>query len=75
MARACGNFRVFPNEAESDHEHADWLAGARAIIERDQLRTALVEISKGEGRFNRDPLIHASNTIEDMKRIALAALI
>lgn len=35
---------------------------------------ALVTISKGEGRFSRDPLTHADNTIEDMKKVATDAL-
>ena len=37
-------------------------------------KKALEEISKGEGAFSRDPLTHASNTIESMKRIAQEAL-
>ena len=44
---------------------------------RAQLATAkkaLEEISKGEGAFSRDPLTHASNTIENNKRIAQEAL-
>jgi hypothetical protein len=35
---------------------------------------ALQEISKGEGRYNMDKFIHASNTIEDMKQIAIKAI-
>lgn len=42
--------------------------------ERDELRKALQAISRGEGRFSRDPLTHASNTIEDMIDLANAAL-
>lgn len=38
------------------------------------LEKALREISKGEGRFSRDPLEHASNTIEDMKALAIEAI-
>ncbi len=37
------------------------------------LRTALFTIAQGRGRFSRDPMTHAENTIEDMKRIATAA--
>ncbi len=40
----------------------------------DSLVAALTEIAKGEGRFSTDPLIHAGNTIEDMKTIAADAL-
>ena len=43
-------------------------------LDRDRLRKALEEIAKGEGRFSRDPLTHANNTVQDMKAIALAAL-
>jgi len=35
---------------------------------------ALGEIAKGLGRYNRDPLLHAENTIEDMRSLAKAAL-
>lgn len=40
----------------------------------NDLRTALQEIAKGEGRYSTDQLTHASNTIEDMKELALRAL-
>lgn len=39
-----------------------------------RLRAALTEIAKGEGRFSRDPLEHASNTVDDMKAMARKAL-
>jgi replication-associated recombination protein RarA len=45
---------------------------AQEII--DKLTTALAEIAEGKGRFALDRLEHASNTIEDMKAIAVAAL-
>lgn len=35
---------------------------------------ALEQIAKGEGRFSRDHLTHAENTIEDMKALAEQAL-
>ena len=38
------------------------------------MREALEQIAKGEGRYSRDPLTHASNTIEDMTALARAAL-
>jgi hypothetical protein len=44
------------------------------LDEVDRLRAALVEIAKGEGRFSRDRLEHASNTIWDMQQLAKAAL-
>ena len=42
--------------------------------ENERLKGALREISKGEGRYNRDPLTHADNCIDDMKALAVAAL-
>ena len=50
-----------------------------AKIESLRTRLALAEealkkISKGEGRFSMDRLMHAENTIEDMKEIAQQAL-
>jgi hypothetical protein len=39
-----------------------------------RMRTALTEISKGEGAFSRDQLTHATNCIESMKQLALDAL-
>jgi hypothetical protein len=35
---------------------------------------ALQRISIGAGRYNEDKLIHASNTIEDMKELAIEAI-
>lgn len=35
---------------------------------------ALKKIAEGRGRYSRDPLTHADNTIEDMKAVASAAL-
>jgi regulator of replication initiation timing len=40
MARACGNWREWPEGAVSkdapDYTHSDWQVAARAILERDQ---------------------------------------
>jgi hypothetical protein len=45
------------------------------LLERiRELEITLQEISKGEGPYNEDPLKHAANCIEDMKRIAKEAL-
>jgi len=38
------------------------------------LLEALKEIAKGEGAFNRDPLTHAMNTINNLKLIANEAI-
>jgi hypothetical protein len=40
----------------------------------DALVAALEEIAKGEGAYNRDPLQHAMNCIDNMKSIAALAL-
>ena len=37
-------------------------------------RAALRQIAKGEGAFNRNPLKHAENVIEEAKSLARAAL-
>ena len=46
----------------------------RAVNSYETMRTALEEILEGKGAFSRDPLTHASNTIDDMKEIARKAL-
>ena len=38
------------------------------------LLAALKEIAKGEGAYNRDPLIHCGKVVDSMKAIALAAI-
>jgi predicted nucleic acid-binding Zn-ribbon protein len=40
----------------------------------EELKSALSEIAEGRGPFSRDPLEHADNCIEDMKRIATEAI-
>ena len=39
-----------------------------------EMLAALREIAKGQGAFSQDPLIHAGNTIVNMKEIARAAI-
>ena len=39
------------------------------------LLAALKEIAKGEGAYNRDPLIHCGKVVDSMKAIALAAIV
>ena len=38
------------------------------------MRAALEEISLAQGAYSRDPLIHASNCIDDMRDIAYTTL-
>lgn len=47
---------------------------ADMMVRIETLEAALKEITKGEGAFSRDPLTHATSTIESMKQIALDAL-
>ena len=46
----------------------------RAVNAHESLLAALEAIAKGEGRYNRDPLEHCNNTVEDMKALAEAAI-
>ena len=43
-------------------------------FENERYRKALQEISKGEGRYDTDRLIHLENTLADMIEIAENAL-
>ena len=56
----------------------DWEEGREPMISiglaAPDLLEVLEEIAKGEGAFSRDPLTHCSNTVESMKKIALAAI-
>ena len=66
------------------HEHClhdlHWESAACCVCMRnfatshDALVAALETITKGEGAYSRDPLTHASNTIDAMKATAAAAL-
>jgi hypothetical protein len=47
---------------------------AALIASAPDLLRALEKISKAEGRYAVDPLTHASNTIEDMQALAVAAI-
>jgi len=70
----------WPSEEYVDIYNRAYEAVYNAIVEYAdknaeiaRLLAALSEIEKGEGAFSRDPLTHASNTIENMKRIAREA--
>ncbi len=62
-----------PSKAGYTIEDADAYMD-RVEAENKRLREALEKIAKKEGRFDRDPLIHASNAVDDMAAIADAAL-
>lgn len=46
-----------------------------ALASLPRMIEALDEISKGRGPFNRNPMVHAENTIEAMKALAVEALV
>jgi uncharacterized coiled-coil protein SlyX len=63
-------------------EYADntaWIDEAKKTMAEQaktitRLRKVLTEIAKKRGRFNMDPLIHASNAVDDMAALAIIAL-
>lgn len=55
--------RIYNGGSPKDLRRFALLYGAAELLE------ALRQIAKGEGRFSRDPLTHASNTIEDMGQL------
>ena len=57
-----------------DNTHAGRLDRARLIALAPEMAEALAQVAKGEGAFNRDPLKHAENVIEEHKAIARALL-
>ena len=61
-----------PMEAEVTIDEC--VANAILIQSAPKMFKALVEISKGEGRYDMDRLRHAANTIEDMQKLALDAI-
>jgi len=54
--------------------NGEWYKADEADKRIKKLEEALKEIKKGEGRYDRDPLTHCGNTVEDMKQIATEAL-
>lgn len=61
------------DDAETKNEHLQAELD-EAVGENKRLADALKEISKGDGAFNRDPAVHASNCIHGMKATAIEAL-
>ncbi len=57
-----------------DKDDKEQEANAKLIAAAPEMLEALIEISKGAGRYNEDRLIHASNTIEDMQQLANDAI-
>ena len=74
---ACASYAVTYDRPHGCHiaeNHKFKRENAALKAENERLRHWLLEISKGEGRYNHDPLTHADNCIDDMKALALAAL-
>ncbi len=59
---------------ELDDSDSSIVAMREAAMMIEELVKALEDIAKGVGRFSRDPLEHCSNTVDDMKETATAAL-
>lgn len=57
---------------EEIHGMEDEVASLRESL--DELLEALEEVAKAEGAYNRDPLTHAENVIENMVAVAQAAI-
>lgn len=55
-------------------EETDRLLIQKLQAQNKIMLEALQEIAKGQGAFSRDPLEHASNTIDNMKEIANEAI-
>jgi hypothetical protein len=64
----CARYTVAPEYRRLLAAEAHWHERA------ERYAAALREIQEGKGKFSRDPLTHASNTIDDMKALARAAL-
>ena len=69
------NFTIFDADGNYAKTDGDTLEANAALIKAaPELLVALEEISRGAGAYSRDPLIHASNCIDEMKAIAKAAI-
>ena len=59
----------------SDHECPYYIDNVERIVNNHaKLLKALEKIARREGAYNRDPRIHAENTIDNMERIARDAI-
>lgn len=85
LSRACGNWRTWPNEAESDHDHPDWKVAAKAILtlraaqtgrdlagEREQLAQWMIinSFSTGHGDTFEDLLKELSWQVKELRELA-----
>ena len=58
----------------STYPYGKAIANAHLIAAAPDMYEALKEISEGKGRYSLDKLTHASNTIDDMKALAIEAI-
>ena len=69
----CDCFPDSPNTTIAEAE-ANAALIVRAVNHHEELVDALKEIAEGKGPFNRNPLLHAENVIEEAKATANAVL-
>ncbi len=65
----------FKNNGYGKNETIEkWEKRFKLIAAAPEMLKALIEISEGKGAYDTDPLKHASNVIEESKRIALETI-
>jgi len=58
----------------TEHEKSAYKCLHFFCLRIETYKTALIEIQKGKGRYSRNQLTHAENTISDLRKLADDAL-